>query len=57
MVKDIELCKEMEKVVTELRGEFGDEFDKVSAGVWNSLIGKAEAEAYDNIKMLPKDKE
>ena len=30
LVKEIDLGKEMKKVVTGLRGEFGDEFDKVS---------------------------
>ena len=55
LVKEIDLGKEMEKVVTGLRGEFGDEFDKVSGDVWNILIDKAEAEAYDKIKMVPKE--
>ena len=44
----------MEKVVTGLRGEYGDEFDKVSGDIWNILIDKAEAEANDKIKMVPK---
>ena len=43
----------MEKVVTGLRGEYGDEFDKVPRDVWNILIDKAEAEAYDKIKTVP----
>ena len=54
LVKEIDLGKEMEKVVTGMRGEFGDEFDKVSGDIWNILIDKAEAEAYDKIKMVPK---
>ena len=54
LVKEIDLGKEMEKVVTGLRGEYGDEFDKVSGDVWNILIDKAEMEAYGKIKMVPK---
>jgi hypothetical protein len=44
----------MDKVVTGIRREYGNEFDKVSGDVWNILIGEAEAEAYDKIKMVPK---
>ncbi len=44
----------MEKVVTGLRGEYGDEFDKVSGDICNILIDKSEAEAYDKIKTVPK---
>ncbi len=40
--------------MTGLTGECGDEFDKVSGYVWNILIDKAEAEAYDKIKLVPK---
>jgi hypothetical protein len=40
--------------VTRLRGEFGDEFDKVSGDVGNFLIDRAESEAYDKINMVPK---
>ena len=54
LVKEIDLGREMEKVVTGLKGEYGDEFDKVSGDVWNILIDKAEMEAYDKIKMVPK---
>ncbi len=46
--------KELEKVTTGLRGEYGAEFDKVSGDIWNILIDKAEAEAYDKVKMVPK---
>ncbi len=53
-VGEIDLGKEVEKVVTGLKGEFGDEFDKVSGDVWDILIDKAEAEAYDKIKMAPR---
>ncbi len=53
MVKEIDLGKELEKVVTTLRDEFED-FSKVSGDVWNILIDKAEAAAYDKIKMVPK---
>ncbi len=38
--------------MTGLREEFGDEFSKVSGDVWNILLDKAEAEAYDKIKMV-----
>ncbi len=44
----------MEKVATGLRGQFGDEFGKVSGDVWNILIDKAEGDAYDKIKLVPK---
>ena len=54
MVKEIDLGKDLEKVVTTLKSEYGDEFDKVSGDMWNALIDKAEAEANDKIKMLPK---
>jgi hypothetical protein len=54
LVKEIDLGNELEKVVTGLKEEFGDEFNKVSADVWNFLTDKAEAEAYDKIKMAPK---
>ena len=40
--------------MTGSKGEYGDEFDKVSGDVWNILIDKAEMEAYDKIKMVPK---
>ena len=53
MVKEIDLGKELEKVVTTLKDEH-EEFGKVSGDVWNVLIDKAEAEAYDKIKMVPK---
>jgi hypothetical protein len=53
MVKEIDLGKELEKVVTTLKDEY-EEFGKVSGDVWNVLIDKAEAEAYDKIKMVPK---
>ncbi len=46
----------MEKVVAGLRGEFGDEFDKVYGDVWNILIDRADVEAHDKIKMAPKGK-
>ncbi len=45
----------MEKVATGLRGEYGDEFEKVSGHAWNMSIDKGELEAYDKIKMVPED--
>ena len=54
LVREIDLGKEMEKVVTGLRADYGDEFEKASGDVWNILIDKAEMEAYDNIQMVPK---
>ncbi len=44
----------MEKVATGLSGVYGDEFGKVSGDIWNILIDKAEMEAFDKIKMVPK---
>ncbi len=54
MIKEADLGKDMERVVTRLREEFGDEFDKVSGDVWNIFNDKTEA--YDKIKMLPKSR-
>ena len=56
MVKEIDLGKELGKVVATLKDEY-EEFEKVSGDVWNVLIDKAEAEAYDKIKMVPKGQE
>ncbi len=53
LAKEIDLGEDLEKVVTGLREEFGDMFNKVSGYVWNILIDKAETEAYDKIKMVP----
>ncbi len=53
MVKEIDLGKELGKVVATLKDEY-EEFEKVSVDVWNVLIDKAKAEAYDKIKMVPK---
>ena len=54
MVKEIDLGKDLEKVVTMLKGEYGKVFTNVSGDIWNVLLDKAEAEAYDKIKMVPK---
>ncbi len=54
LVKEVDLGKEVEKGVTGLREEHGEELHKVFGDVWNILIDKAEAEAYDKIKMVPK---
>ena len=54
LVKEIDLSREMEKIVTGLRTEYGEEFERASGDVWNILIDKAEMEAYDKIKMVPK---
>ena len=40
-----------------MRGEYGDEFVQVLWDVWNILIDRAEAEAYDKIKTVPNGKE
>ncbi len=45
--------KELDKGVTGLREEFGDEFNKASGDAWNISIDKAEAETYDKITMVP----
>ncbi len=47
LVKEIDLGKEMEKIVAGLMADYGEEFEKASGDVWNILIGKAEMEAYD----------
>ncbi len=54
LVKEIDLGKQMDKVVTGLRGEYRDEFDKVSGDVLNILIDSAEMETYHKIKMATK---
>ncbi len=54
MVKEIDLCNSLEKVVTGLKENFGDEFNEAFGDVWNIWIDKAEAQVYDKIKMVPK---
>ncbi len=54
MVKDIDFGKDLEKVVTTVKGEYGDELAKVSGDICNVLVDEAEAESYDKIKMVPK---
>ncbi len=55
LVREIDLGSEIEKVGTKLRADYGDGLEKVSRGVWNILIEKAEMEAYDEITMVPKE--
>ncbi len=43
--------------MTGLKVEYGDEFDKVSGDVRNILIDRAEMEAYDKFKMVPKGRQ
>ncbi len=45
--KDIDYGKEMEKIVTGLRADYGEEFDMASGDVSNVLIDNAESLAYD----------
>ncbi len=54
LVTEIDVGKEIEKVVTGRKGEHGDEFENVSGDVWNILVDREEVEAYDKIKMVPK---
>ncbi len=42
--------------MTGLRGKSTDEFIKISGDVWNTLIDKADMEAYDKIKVVSKGK-
>ncbi len=37
-----------------MRSHYGEEFGRDSGDVWDILSGKAENEAYDKIKMIPK---
>ncbi len=53
LIREIGLGKDMEKVATGLRHDFGEELEKASGDVWSTLIGKAEVEAYDKIKIVP----
>ncbi len=46
-MNEIDLGKELEKVVTGLKDEFGYEFANVSGEVWKILIDKSKMEAYD----------
>ncbi len=50
LAKEIDLVRERENVLAGLSGECGDELDKISGDIWNMLIDKAGAEAYDKIK-------
>ena len=50
----MDLGRELDKVVENLRSHYGEEFRKVSGDVWNILMDKAENEAYDKIKMVHK---
>ncbi len=50
----MDLGTEREKVVTGLQGDYRGDFGKVSGDVCNILIGMAEMEAQDKIKMTPK---
>ncbi len=53
-VKETDLGKELDKVVEELRINYGGELARVSGDVWNILMDSAENEAYDRIKMFHK---
>ncbi len=53
-VKEIDPGREREKVVTGPRADYGDEFERASGDVWSTLIDKAEMEACDKIRMVPK---
>ncbi len=57
LVKEIDLGKEMDKIVTGLRADSGEEFENASGDVWSILTVKAEMEAYDKIMMVPNGKE
>ncbi len=46
--------KELDKVVENLRSAYGEEFRRASGDVWNILLDKAETEAYEKIKMIPR---
>ncbi len=54
LVKEIDLGKEMQKVVAGPRADYGDVFARVSGNGWNMLMGKAEIEACDKIDIVPK---
>ncbi len=41
-------------VVAGVRGEFGDELDTRFGDAWDTLIDRAEMEAYDKMTMVPK---
>ncbi len=46
--------RELDKVVENLRGHYGDEFRRGSGDVCNILLDKVENEAYDKINIIPK---
>ena len=54
LVKETDLGKELKKIAEQLRITYGGEFARISRDVWNILMDKAENEAYDKIKMIPK---
>ena len=37
-----------------LRTDHGDEFERTSGDVWNTLVDKADMERHDKIKIVPK---
>ncbi len=53
LVREIDLGKELEKIVTGLRVDCGQVFDRASGDVWNAMTDSAEIQAYH--KMIPKE--
>ncbi len=53
MAREVDLGKEVDAVISMLYSVYGEELREASADVWRVLLEKAEAEAFDNIKMIP----
>ena len=54
MAGEIDLGKEVDAVISMLHSVYGEELWDASGDIWRVLVDKAEAEAYDKIKMVPK---
>ncbi len=51
LVQELALGKELDKIITALKGECEDEQTEASGGIWHMLIDKSQAKAYDKIEM------
>ena len=53
MVRAIDLGKELDKIITAVKGDYGDALRDASGDKLHVLIDKAEMEACDKIKTIP----
>ncbi len=52
LARDIDLGNELDVVMSTLRAIYGETLNEASGDIWKVLLDKAEAEAYDKIKMI-----